>query len=273
MSDLFIPSEDGQYTYQDVVTLKEQLPNITYINLKDVYYNDLPVVLRQKNPNIENDVDDIWYFGDGRKKRFFIQQSVECKDMYELPGLKKEKINEIEKLYSNFQLVELLDSIVIYFPLKGSFYALLKDRVATAQQEGFCSIQIIDKNGDVFQARDDLICKRVPYIFINEIFCQINIISETNKLKKDNLIGNDDYNTIGVIQKTTSIKDLNEVNINVFNTCPQVDLDAIINNFFLKTDQEIQAMGYFQYDINNFRAWKNNLSVDSRRRYVIFQKR
>ncbi len=191
-----------------------------------------------------------------------------------LEEAKKEKIQEAKDLYTQHQVVKLLDSITIYLPLRGDFYDRLRERVNTAKNQGFCSISIIDINGDVFQARDDLSCKRVPYIFINEfIFCNVNTASETNKLRKDDLIGNSDYNSQGLIQKATSPEALNAININIFTPSSDIDLDLMINDFYSKSDAEIKALDYSQYDIDNFRNWKDELSADVNGKYIIFQKR
>ena len=106
---------------------------------------------------------------------------------------------------------------------------------------------------------------------IEAIFCLINKVSETNKLKKDSLVGNSYLGTIGSIQLAKSLAELGAININIFDECREIDLDREIDELDLKDVNYFLSLGYSNFDIENFKSWvKQLLKVDGR--YKIFQR-
>ncbi len=221
------------------------------------------------------EIGDVIGIDDNGNQQFYVQkssQTIAAETAKILEETKKNKIDQVQALYNQYQIVKLVDSVEIYYPLKGSAYSLLKDRILSSDQTGLCNIEIIDIYGNIYQAKDALGSKRIPYIFINALFIEINEVSENNRLALTPLIGNSDFGTIGKIQKSSTLEELNAININVFTTPEAIDLDDLINNYYSKTDQELLADGYLQFHIDIFRTWKENLIINSDNKYQIFEK-
>lgn len=252
----FIPLNKSQITIEDVMT---------QIQDSELWTSYIPL-------RIPCNVGDVIGVSDYGNQQYYITKSSETENEIDLPILKKTKIKEVEDLYSSTQVVNLIGGVTIKFSLKGPYYDLLKDRLAIAREVGLCSLEIVDLNNQVFQARDDLNSKRLPYIFINQIFYLINKISETNKLKKNDLVGGN-FNTPGLVQNATSIAVVGLINIDVFEACPDINLDALIDQLHSKTNQQFLSEGYLQRDIGFFRDWRNDLfaNKDENGKYKIFQ--
>lgn len=277
MIDLFIPYKDGQYTYQDVITLEQQLPNVEYINLKNISYNDLPVVIREKNSSIQNDIDDIFVFDDNCNKRYYLAQSYITKNIYELPSLKEQKINQLRNDYQNiYQIAILVDGINFLLELYGKNFDLMmlvSGKGIRDKEKIYIEVMRINQDKTLTPCRAE-----VPYIFANSIFIPLNKISVFNRQAKIK------YETdIQVINNVTDLEalkfkeqdynsNINLIQKDVFVKNVVIDIEAIIENLQTKTDAELLNELYHQVHINDFRAWyiqlQNNKNQDGK--YMIF---
>lgn len=250
ITGIFIPFIDGSYTSIDIVTeIDSSELNVFYYQLQ---------ALNPADSNISGDVPDIFVLAEGTNKRYYSQMSLATQNLINLPDLKKQKIEELQNLYTQAQVVKLLDNIEFHLPLQGNFYIQFKDRLSASKFNFFGWVLFNLANGDSYKAY-------VPHIFLSEIYFTCNPYSELNKITLDLLVA-----------KINSLQDINLLNAldiqSVFTLCPDIDLDQLINDTNAMSDQQLLDETYSQKDIDYFKQWVLDLPKDSNNKYIIFTK-
>lgn len=264
--------------------LKENGSKFDKIKAKDInLYTEI-------KPSIEILDGDLIRFTDQWEYVKKSQLTIDKENKLKLEILKSQKIAELEGLYAKAQLCYIIDGIYFYISLKGTDYDLIKDRVSNSLSLGFTDLILqpvqVDKKMSLQVPYKDI--NAFAYIFINEIYSRINVVSIYNKKIKeyylekinnmnlnDNLVFNmkmynDVFSLSNIENKiklklSENIEDLNKSFILGMNLDTTKLLDLINANIDNYSE-------YSAYQKNNFKLFYDKLTKNNENHYNLFEK-